>query len=96
MQFMQDQFNDFYIQSYGPVANQVSDQQKREIQMNFYTGAFAMMVGAPSATKNLDAVDATIFLNDISTEIKVWIENYIIERTAEKHNAREETPKCEV
>ena len=65
---LEQEFNNFFDQSYK--SRTVSKDQKREIKMNFYSGAFIGSI--------------TFYNREINIQSKVWIESYIDERFKEE------------
>ena len=80
MNFIQTEFNNFFRQSY---TTPMSEKQKREIQMNFYRGAFIFLNSA-HATRDMSLEELAQWTKDVKHECKTWIQNYIIDRTNEK------------
>ena len=70
MNTLEQAFDDFFNQSYGPVKG-LTEGQKREIKMNFYSGVFAATL---PRTHKLD----------YSLDAKKWIRGYILQRLKEE------------
>ncbi len=69
---VENEFNEFYKQSYGPVKPPISEGQQREIKMNFYSGMF---VGTMNKVNPLR--------QQFHNEASEWIRKYIDERARE-------------
>lgn len=70
---VENEFNQFYKQSYGPVKQPISEGQQREIKMNFYSGLF---VGTMDRSN--------VLRKQFNDEAKEWIRKYIDERVREE------------
>lgn len=70
---IESEFIRFYNESYGPVKEPISESQKREIRMNFYSGFFIGTMHRNYLKRQ-----------QLNAEATEWIEGYIEERTKEE------------